>query len=51
MKAVFLFILYVVCLQDTAQKPVRLAITGLSRGHIGWIFNRPDKTDSCQVWT
>ena len=45
MKAVFLFVLYMVCLQATAQKPVRLAIAGLSHGHVGWIFNRPDKKD------
>ncbi len=28
-----------------AQKPVRVAVAGLSHGHVGWIFNRKDKTD------
>jgi predicted dehydrogenase len=29
-----------------AQKPVRLAIAGLSHGHVGWAFNRSDKKDT-----
>ncbi len=45
MKTIFVFILFVVCQQAIAQKPVRLAIAGLSHGHVGWIFNRPDKKD------
>lgn len=45
MKAVFVFVLYVVCSQAIAQKPVRLAIVGLSHGHVGWIFNRTGKND------
>jgi len=28
-----------------AQKPLRLAIAGLSHGHVDWIFNREDKGD------
>jgi predicted dehydrogenase len=28
-----------------AQTPLKLAIAGLSHGHVGWIFNRPDKKD------
>lgn len=33
-------------MQTFAQKPVRLAIAGLSHGHVGWVFNRPDKKDT-----
>ncbi|WP_295128934.1 Gfo/Idh/MocA family oxidoreductase [uncultured Chitinophaga sp.] len=29
----------------SAQQPLRLAIAGLSHGHVHWIFNRKDKTD------
>jgi predicted dehydrogenase len=29
-----------------AQTPVRLAIAGLSHGHVGWAFNRQDKKDT-----
>lgn len=32
-------------LSSMAQKPVRVAVAGLSHGHVGWIFNRKDKTD------
>lgn len=28
-----------------AQKPVKLAIAGLSHGHVDWIFNRKEKSD------
>ncbi|GAC1427207.1 MAG: hypothetical protein NVS1B13_21720 [Flavisolibacter sp.] len=28
-----------------AQKPIRVAIAGLSHGHVGWVFNRKDKKD------
>ncbi|GAB2779779.1 hypothetical protein GCM10027275_24160 [Rhabdobacter roseus] len=28
-----------------AQKPLRVAVAGISHGHIGWIFNRKDKKD------
>lgn len=28
-----------------AQHPLRLAIAGLSHGHVDWAFNRPDRTD------
>ena len=28
-----------------AQQPVRVAVAGLSHGHVGWIFNRKDKKD------
>ena len=32
-----------------AQKPVRVAIAGLSHGHVDWAFNRPDKKDMVLV--
>ena len=31
--------------QAFAQAPVRIAIAGLSHGHVDWIFNRTDKKD------
>ena len=31
--------------QSFAQSPVRVAIAGLSHGHVEWVFNRPDKKD------
>ncbi len=31
--------------QLAAQKPIRVAIAGLSHGHVGWVFNRKDKKD------
>ncbi|NEU10467.1 Gfo/Idh/MocA family oxidoreductase [Flavihumibacter sp. R14] len=31
--------------QAFAQQPVRIAIAGLSHGHVDWIFNRRDKKD------
>ena len=30
---------------SVAQTPLRLAIAGLSHGHVDWIFNRKDKAD------
>lgn len=45
MKALFFVVLSLTCLQSAAQKPVRVALAGLSHGHVGWIFNRPDKND------
>lgn len=32
-------------LSGYAQTPLRLAIAGLSHGHVGWVFNRADKKD------
>lgn len=29
----------------SAQTPIRLAIAGLSHGHVGWVFNRAGKKD------
>lgn len=31
--------------QTFAQSPVRIAIAGLSHGHVEWVFNRADKKD------
>jgi predicted dehydrogenase len=31
--------------EAVAQSPVRVAVAGLSHGHVGWIFNRADKKD------
>ena len=31
--------------ESIAQAPLRLAIAGLSHGHVDWIFNRKDKPD------
>ena len=31
--------------QSIAQPPVRIALAGLSHGHVDWIFNRADKKD------
>lgn len=42
--AAFLF-LSVFIGSATAQTPVRLAVAGLSHGHVGWVFNRKDKKD------
>lgn len=46
MKTLFLFLVTLISVQSFAQKPVRLAIAGLSHGHVGWAFNRNDKTDT-----
>jgi predicted dehydrogenase len=32
-----------------AQTPMRLAVAGLSHGHVGWAFNRTDKKDAVLV--
>lgn len=32
-------------LPSLAQPPLRLAIAGLSHGHVDWAFNKPDRTD------
>jgi predicted dehydrogenase len=46
MKTLFLLISMLISLPAFAQKPMRLAIAGLSHGHVGWAFNRSDKTDT-----
>lgn len=44
-----LFVFVLVCMllltESFAQAPVRVAIAGLSHGHVDWIFNRPGKHD------
>ncbi|TLV00612.1 Gfo/Idh/MocA family protein [Dyadobacter luticola] len=45
MRILLLLILSVLTFQGMAQKPVRLALAGLSHGHVGWAFNRSDKKD------
>ena len=46
MKAFFLLFFSLISAQIFAQKPVRLAVAGLSHGHVGWVFNRSDKKDT-----
>ncbi|MCE6988355.1 Gfo/Idh/MocA family protein [Dyadobacter sp. CY323] len=45
MKALLLVIFGVLSVQAFAQKPVRVAVAGLTHGHVGWVFNRSDKKD------
>jgi len=45
MKTLAILFLALLSLPSMAQKPVRVAVAGLSHGHVGWIFNRKDKTD------
>ena len=45
MKAFLLMILGMISIQTMAQSPVKLAVAGLTHGHVGWVFNRADKTD------
>ncbi|WP_373511353.1 Gfo/Idh/MocA family protein [Persicitalea sp.] len=48
MKTLVILLLAMLSLSTStfAQKPVRLAVAGLSHGHVGWVFNRKDKTDT-----
>ena len=46
MKPVLLLLLCMTVLSSNAQTPVRLAIAGLSHGHVGWVFNRKEKKDT-----
>jgi predicted dehydrogenase len=46
MKYLFLLLVYFASFTPgQAQAPVRVAVAGLSHGHVGWVFNRPGKTD------
>lgn len=45
MRTLAILFLALLSLSSMAQKPVRVAVAGLSHGHVGWIFNRKDKTD------
>jgi len=40
-----IFMICMVSLSSFAQQPIRLAIAGLSHGHVDWAFNTPDRTD------
>ncbi|NIJ51378.1 Gfo/Idh/MocA family protein [Dyadobacter arcticus] len=46
MKAFLLLIFSLLTIQAMAQKPVRIAVAGLTHGHVGWVFNRSDKKDT-----
>lgn len=46
MRICFFILLCVVSLTSFGQKPLKLAVAGLSHGHVGWVFNRSDKTDT-----
>lgn len=41
----FMIALFHVQTQTVAQKPIRLAVAGMSHGHIAFILGRPDKGD------
>lgn len=45
MRALVILFLAFLSVSSMVQKPVRVAVAGLSHGHVGWIFNRKDKTD------
>lgn len=47
MKRLLLVVLvFTYAMNGNTQSPVRIAIAGLSHGHVGWIFNRSDKQDT-----
>jgi predicted dehydrogenase len=46
MKPVLLLFLCMSVLTSFAQTPVRIAVAGLSHGHVGWVFNRKEKKDT-----
>ncbi len=43
MKTLTLLLLAALVFPATAQTPVRIAVAGLSHGHVGWVFNKRDK--------
>lgn len=45
MKIALLLIMGFLSIDAIAQSPVRLAVAGLSHGHVGWVFDRADKKD------
>ncbi|QRR02249.1 Gfo/Idh/MocA family protein [Dyadobacter sandarakinus] len=45
MKWFFLLTFGIWSFAAAAQAPVRVAVAGLSHGHVGWIFNRKEKKD------
>ncbi len=46
MKNILLLLLAMLNFAAIAQTPVRIAVAGLSHGHVGWVFNRSDKKDT-----
>ncbi len=46
MKKLFYVLAMLISMNLQAQNPIRLGIAGLSHGHVGWVFNRPDKHDT-----
>ena len=46
MRTTFVLLLCLIGFNSIAQKPVRIAVAGLSHGHVGWVFNRAGKTDT-----
>lgn len=46
MKSIFIAVMFIISAHASiAQAPLRLAVAGLSHGHVDWIFNRTDKDD------
>jgi hypothetical protein len=47
LRIIFLFVLILTCMNLNAQtaKPVRMAIAGMTHGHVGFILNREKKSD------
>jgi len=45
MKTLLFLLVGFLGIEALAQSPVRVAVAGLSHGHVGWIFNRADKKD------
>ena len=46
MKLVCLLLFTLSTFASLAQTPVRIAVAGLSHGHVGWVFNRKEKKDT-----
>lgn len=46
MRPVFLLLFALITFSSFAQAPVRIAVAGLSHGHVGWVFNRKEKKDT-----
>ena len=45
MKIWLILLFSLIAAETVAQQPIRVAVAGLSHGHVGWIFNRKDKKD------
>ena len=46
MKLLIVLLLGMLVFPASAQTPVRIAVAGLSHGHVGWVFNRKEKKDT-----